>query len=148
MRLSRQYSLLLLLFYLLAVTGLGWWARGALDAAAASVMEDTAHLVATEVAAAVDGEVVGQLLEGTPQNRIQLHHQVFDMTRRSAVVRSLEVVDRDGEVFASGQFEAIGRRLPPPSKVFAGTREPRLLSEGQRQGLAPGTWVLALPLER
>jgi signal transduction histidine kinase len=147
MRLAGQYSLLLLLFYLLAVGGLGWWARGAVDAAAATVMEDTAHLVATEVAAAVDGEVVGQLLEGAPQNRLRLLNQVFEMTQRSAVVRTLEVVDREGEVFASGQFEAIGRRLPTPAEVFGASREPRLLAEDDAR-LAPDSWVLALPLER
>ena len=147
MRLSRQYSLLLLVFYLLAVAGIGWWARGALDAAAASVMEDTAQLVAREVAAAVDGEVVGELLEGEPRNRIRLLNNVFDMTRRSEVVTSLEVVDRTGEVFASGEFDAIGRRLPPPFEVFAGTREPRLLAAGEA-GVERGSWILAVPLER
>jgi signal transduction histidine kinase len=146
-RLARQVSLLLLISYLLAVVAIGWWARRTFDATTRRAMEDTARLVATEVAAALDEGVVAELLEGNPENRLRLLNQVFDVTRRSTMVRSLEVVDRSGEVFASGQFEAVGRQLPAPAAVFAGGREPRLLSE-QGDGREPEAWVLAMPLER
>ena len=147
MRLARQYSLLLLLVYLVAVAGLGWWASRALDTAAEAVMRDTTRLVASEVAAALDEGVVTELLEGNPSNRLRLLNQVFDVTRRSAMVRSLEVVDASGEVFASGSFEAVGRGMAPPAEVFAAGREPQLISEGTH-ALQPEDWVLAMPLER
>jgi signal transduction histidine kinase/uncharacterized membrane protein affecting hemolysin expression len=146
-RLARQYTLLLFLFYVVAVVGLGWWARGALDAASAAVMEDTAQLVAGEVAAALDEEVVNELLAGDPQSRIRLLNQLFDLTRRSQVVDSLEIVDGSGEVFASGQFEAIGRQVATPADVFRGRMKPRLLAE-PAAGTAGGRWVLAMPLAR
>src|SRR5687767_14901127 len=109
MRLLLRSTGLLLLLYLLAVGGLAWWADAALEASAAAVMDDTAHLVASEVAAALDDEVVAELLQGDPGSRLRLLNQLFDLTRRSSMVRSLEVVDQRGEVFASGRFEQIGR---------------------------------------
>lgn len=138
---------LLLLLYLLAVAALAWWADEAVEDAAAEVMDETAHLVAMEVAAALDEEVIGELVAGDPANRIRLLNQLFALTRRSAMVRSLEVVDERGEVFASAQFEAIGRRLPTPREVFGASREPRLLA-GDGGGLRPGSYVLAMPLAR
>lgn len=148
MRLARQYSLLLLLVYLLGVVGVGWWGDRALDAASQAVMQDTTRLVASEVAAALDEGVVVELLQGNPDNRLRLLNKVFDVTRRSAMVASLEVVDATGEVFASEQFEAVGRRTTPPAEVFAAGRAPRLLSESDHWALEPGDWILAMPLER
>src|SRR5688572_14124252 len=147
MRLLLRSTGLLLAIYALVVAGLAWWTNAALEAASAAVMDDTAHLVATEVAAALDEEVVGELLGGTPANRISLLNQIYDLTRRSAMVRSVEVVDARGEVFASDRFEAVGRRVQPPARIFDATPEPRLLAEGG-EGLRARRYVLAMPLER
>jgi signal transduction histidine kinase len=147
MRLLLRSTALLLLAYGAAVTGLAWWANAALAAASAAVMDDTAHLVAIEVAAALDDEVVAELLEGTPANRIRLLNQIYDLTRRSAMVRTVEVVDATGEVFASDRFEAVGAGRATPSQVFADSRQPRLMAEpGPR--LRPRHYVLAMPLAR
>lgn len=147
MRLLLRSTGLLLAIYALVVAGLAWWTNAALEAASAAVMDDTAHLVATEVAAALDEEVVGELLGGSPANRIRLLNQIHDLTRRSAMVRSVEVVDARGEVFASDRFEAVGRRVQPPSRIFDATPEPRLLAEGG-EGLRARQYVLAMPLAR
>ena len=147
MRLLLRSTGLLLAIYALVVAGLAWWTNAALEAASAAVMDDTAHLVATEVAAALDEEVVGELLGGTPANRISLLNQIYDLTRRSAMVRSVEVVDARGEVFASDRFEAVGRRVEPPARIFGATPEPRLLAEGG-EGLRARRYVLAMPLAR
>jgi signal transduction histidine kinase len=146
MRLSLQRAVLLLVAYLLVVAGLAWSANEALDAAATTIMDDTAHLVASEVAAALDEQVIGDLLQGDPPNRLRLLRQIFDLTRRSATVRSLEVVDERGEVFASNDFVAVGRRVAPASAVFGRHPEPRLLAEGTTR--SGRTYVLAMPLQR
>lgn len=145
MRLPLQRAVLLLGLYLLVVAALAWWAKEALDTAAATIMDDTAHLVASEVAAALDEQVVADLVDGDRDGRFRLLNQISELTRRSATVRSLEVVDVRGEVFASGDFGAVGRRQPPPIQVFGERREPLLLSEHGR-GLRR-SYVLAMPLE-
>jgi signal transduction histidine kinase len=146
MRLSFQRALVPLALYVLLLAGLGWWANEALDAAASAIMDDTAHLVASEVAATLDDQVVGELLQGNPANRLRLVNQIFDLTRRSDTVRSLAVVDENGEVFASDNFASVGGRAARPEQVFAGQRSPRLLAEHGR-GLRR-SYVLAMPLER
>src|SRR6185436_17626134 len=121
-----QRVLLPLVIYLLLVGAFAWFANEALDAAAATVMDDTAHLVASEVAAALDEQLVSDLLEGTSADRFRLIGELQDVTRRSTTVRSLEVVDRRGEIFASERFERAARRAPPPDEVFGSRREPIL----------------------
>jgi signal transduction histidine kinase len=146
MRLPFQRAVLPFVLYLVVLAALGWWANEALDTAATTIMDETAHLVAWEVASALDDQVVAQLVEGAPDNRLRLVNQIFDLTRRSSTVRSLEVVDARGEVFASDDFIAVGRRADPPSAVFRGRHEPRLIAE-RGQGLRR-SYVLAMPLER
>lgn len=147
MRLPFQRAILLLALYLLVVAALAWWASEALDAASTTVMDETAHLVAGEVAAALDEQVVADLVQGDPVNRLRLVNQIFDLTRRSATVRSLEVVDAQGEVFASDELVAVGRHAVRPAELFGGRREPRLLSE-PGEGRRGRSYVLAMPLER
>ena len=53
---------------------------------------------------------------------------LWDLTRRSEMVRSAEVVDRHGEVFASRDFLHVGRHLPPAAEVFPGAPKPRLIA--------------------
>ena len=101
-------------------------------------MDDTAHLVASEVAAALDEQLVADLVEGTPADRFRLVSQIVDLTRRSATVRSVQVVDGSGEVFASDDFTAVGRRAAPPAEVFGSRREPVLHAErGNAEFLYP-----------
>src|SRR5687767_3547533 len=110
MRLPLQRALLPLLLYVVVVAALAWWASAALDTAAATIMEDTARLVASEVGAALDAQAVSGLVEGKPADRFRLISQVTKLTSSSSMIRSAEVVDRHGEVFASGEFVAVGRR--------------------------------------
>ncbi|HEV8628995.1 MAG TPA: HAMP domain-containing sensor histidine kinase [Thermoanaerobaculia bacterium] len=142
-----QRGLLLLALYLLGVAALAWWANEALDAAATAVMDDTAHLVASEVAAALDEDVVSDLLGGDPGNRVRLLNQIFTLTRRSAMVRSVQVVDEHGEIFASSEFVSVGSRVATPDQLFDGRRDPRLLAE-RGEGPRARAYVLAMPLRR
>lgn len=146
MRLPLQRAILLLALYLLVVGLFAWWAGTALRDASTTVMEETARLVASEVAAALDDQVVTDLVEGNPTDRLRLVQQIFELTRRSATVRSLEVVDVHGEVFASDEFVAVGRRAPPPAELFGRRREPRLLAEPGEGGKGR-SYILAMPLE-
>src|SRR6185436_1593817 len=150
MRLALQRALLLLLLYSVVVAALAWWTNAALVATAATTMEDTARLVASEVGAAIDAQAVSGLVEGTPADRFRLISQATKLTSRSATIRSAEVVDRRGEVFASDEFVDVGRRAPTPAEVFGSRPHPVLRVEGHA-GVARNrarTYVLLLPLER
>ncbi|HEV8242349.1 MAG TPA: ATP-binding protein [Thermoanaerobaculia bacterium] len=147
MRLPLQRAVLPLVLYLLLIAALAWWANEALDAAAAAVMDDTAHLVASEVAAALDEQLVSDLLEGQPGDRFRLIGQLQQVTKRSAMVRSLEVVDGHGEIFASESFVRTARRAPVPAEVFGTRREPILHAE-RGDGTRRPAYVLLLPLQR
>src|ERR1044072_3008079 len=116
MRLPGRRAVLPLVLYLLLGAALALGINEARDQAAATVMEDTAPLVASEVAAALDEQLVSDLLEGTPADRFRLIGELQDVTRRSTTVRSLEVVDRRGETFASETFERAARRAPLPAE--------------------------------
>jgi signal transduction histidine kinase len=152
MRLPWQRAVLPLALYLLLVAALAWWANDALDAAASTVMDDTAHLVASEVAAALDEQLVNDLVEGRPGDRFRLIDQIRELTERSATVRSLQVVDRQGEIFASESFVGTARRAPTPAEVFGSRREPILHTERLDAERAKGRrdrgYVLLLPLQR
>ncbi|HXT49966.1 MAG TPA: ATP-binding protein, partial [Thermoanaerobaculia bacterium] len=148
MRLPWQRAVLPLALYLLLVAALAWWTNEALDQAAATVMDDTAHLVASEVAAALDEQLVSDLLEGTPADRFRLIGELQDVTRRSTTVHSLEVVDRSGEIFASESFERTARRAPLPAEVFGSRPEPILHVERTGEGRRGRAYVLLLPLRR
>jgi signal transduction histidine kinase len=147
MRLAVQRGALLLAVYVAAVAALAWWLRDTVDDAARAVMDDTARLVASEVAAALDESVVTGLLQGAPADRLRLLNQTFEFTRRSTMVRSLQVVDAKGEVFASDEFIAVGRSVEPPEEIFGSGHEPRLLAE-VGTGPVPRSYVLAVPLQR
>jgi signal transduction histidine kinase len=147
MRLPLQRALLPLVLYLLLVAALAWWANEALDAAASTVMDDTAHLVASEVAAALDEQLVNDLVEGKPGDRFRLIDQIRELTERSTTVRSLQVVDRQGEIFASESFVGTARRAPTPAQVFGSRREPILHGE-RAEGRRGRAYVLFLPLQR
>src|SRR6185369_16755025 len=121
MRLQR--AVLPLVLYLLLVAALAWWANAALDAVAARVMDDTAHLVASEVAGALDEQLVSDLVEGQPGDRFRLIGQLQQVTKRSAMVRSLEVVDSRGEIFASESFLRAARHASLPAEVFGSRRD-------------------------
>ncbi len=148
MRLPLQRALWLLALYVLAVALLAWWADAALDDAAATIMDESAHLVASEVASALDDQMIDELLApASVTNRIDLLNQILDITKHSATVRFLEVVDGRGLVFASSDFVAVGRQTASPGELFGTHPTPRLLAEG---GLARGArrYVLAVPLRR
>ncbi|HVS02067.1 MAG TPA: ATP-binding protein [Thermoanaerobaculia bacterium] len=147
MRLALQGVLLLALFYLLAVVGLVWWAHHELNQAAHAVMEESAAIVGREVAGVVSETFVADLLEGDPANRRRLLNLIYEITQRSAMVDSVEVVDAGGEVFASHQFEAIGRHRLPPGDVFGADRRPLLVAE-RRGALEEARYQLQIPLER
>lgn len=147
MRLPLQRAVLPLVLYLLLIAALAWWANAALDAVAARVMDDTAHLVASEVAGALDEQLVTDLVEGQPADRFRLIGQIQDLTKRSAMVRSLEVVDSRGEIFASENFVRATRRAPLPAQVFGSRRDPILHVE-RGEGSRGRAYVLLLPLQR
>src|SRR6185295_7055076 len=94
-----------------------------------------------------DEQLVSDLVEGQPADRYRLIGQIQDLTKRSAVVRSLEVVDSRGEIFASETFVRAARRAPLPAEVFGSRRDPILYLE-RGEGSRGRAYVLLLPLQR
>src|ERR1044072_388000 len=121
MRLPWRRAVLPLVLYLLLVAALAWWINEALDQAAATVMEDTAHLVASEVAAALDEQLVSDLLEGTPAARLRLIGALQDEKRPATPPRPPPAARRCGR----GVWPAAGGRSftssAPPRDVAGPT---------------------------
>jgi len=145
MRLAVKSTVALIGLYLAILCGLGLWMEYELRAVASSLMEDTARLVGSEIAAAMSESALAQLLEGDPASRQRLTQIVSDLTTRSDVVASIAVVDEGGKVVVSDELE-IGQQLALPAVIFQNTARPQFLSS-----LSPfqgGKYHLFVPLLR
>jgi signal transduction histidine kinase len=144
MRLAVKSTAALVVLYLLILVCLALWMEHQLRSTANSLMEGTARLVGTEVAAAVSESALDQLLQGDPVTRERLTQVVSDLTQRSHVVASLSVVD-SGRVVVSDELE-VGHQLASPAVLFQDTRRPQFLSP--RSPFTGGAYHLFVPLVR
>jgi signal transduction histidine kinase len=145
MRFAVKSTLTLFALYLLILAGLAWWTERGLRAVVSSLMENTARLVGGEIAGAMSGSALDELLEADPVTRQRLTQILADVTRGSNVVASIAVVDRNGQVVVSDEIET-GRQLAPPAVIFQGAPHPQFLS-----ALSPftgGQYHLFVPLMR
>ncbi|MFN8627918.1 MAG: ATP-binding protein [Candidatus Binatia bacterium] len=145
MRLAVKSTATLIVLYLLVLVGLALWLDYQLRSTANSLMEGTARLVGTEVAAAMSESALEQLLQGDPETHERLAQAIAELTQRSHVVASLAVVDASGRVVVSDELEA-GRQLASPAVVFQDTRAPQFLSP--RSPFVGGAYHLFVPLVR
>jgi signal transduction histidine kinase len=145
MRFALKSTLALIALYLVALGGLGLWMERELGSVTGSLMEETAQLVGSEVAAAMSGSALDELAMAGPVTHLRLTQLVADLAQASDVVSSITVVNESGQVVVSDELE-IGRQLMIPAVVFAGTTEPQFLSAGSP--FTGGTYHLFVPLLR
>lgn len=126
MRVVFRSTLAFVALYLVMLGGLAWWVERELQAVATSLMENTARLLGNQIAAAMSGAALNQLLAADAATHQQLAQLLEDLSSRSDVVASIAVVDRDGRVVVSDEMEA-GRQLAIPEVVFQGPTHEQFL---------------------
>jgi signal transduction histidine kinase len=127
MRLAVKSTVTLVALYMLILCGLGFWMEHELRSVTGSLMEDTARLLGSEIAAAMSESAIAQLLQADPSTRQAFEQIVADVTKRSHVVASIAVVDESGKVVFSDDME-VGQQVAMPAVVFQGTLRPQFLS--------------------
>jgi signal transduction histidine kinase len=143
MRVVLKSALVAVVFYLFLLGGLAGWMEYELRSVTATLMEGTARLLGGQIAAALSGTALDQLIEAHSVTRQRLVEMVADLTTRSNVVASISVVDRDGRVIVSDDME-IGRQLAIPEAIFHGSKRAQLLRpESPFEG---GQYHLLVPL--
>lgn len=145
MRLAVKSTVTLIALYLLALVALVAWMQYEVRSVAGSLMGATARLVGNEIAAAMSGSALDQLLQADPTTRQRFDLLVADLRRRSDVVASMTVVDESGRVVVSDELEN-GRQLAVPAVIFEGTTRPQFLTA--RSPFEGGQYHLFVPLVR
>ena len=145
MRLALKSTLILLSVYFVLLGGLALWLEFQLRAMAETLMEGTARIVGGEIAAAMSGSALDQVLQADPNARQRLQQILADLTKHSDVVASIVVVDEHGKVVASDDVE-IGRQLAIPEVVFQSEKRVQFLSS--KAPFQGGKYHLFVPLLR
>lgn len=144
-RLALRDTFSLLVIYLLAAAGLGWWIHEELSASAERLTEQTARLIGREVASAVQSAMP----DGLPREGSRSHRELIEIVRgvagRSAVVQSVAVVGPDGKVVASDSEQQVGRERPTPQTLFGSDPRARLI-DASGSGLQAGHYTMEIPL--
>jgi signal transduction histidine kinase len=143
MRVVLKSTVVAVFFYLLLLGGLAGWMEYELRSVAASLMEGTARLLGSQIAAALSGTALDQLVEAHSMTRQRLVQMVADLTKRSNVVASISVVDHDGRVMVSDEME-VGRQLAIPESIFQGSMRAQLL--GPQSPFEGGQYHVFVPL--
>jgi signal transduction histidine kinase len=144
MRLAVKGTLALLVFYFVALGGLALWVQAELGTLATTFVRNTARLIGNEVARAVSGTALEQLVSGDAESRAQLAKMVADLSENSDVVASIDVVDDRGQVIASDTLP-IGQQLSPPQVIFSEKKKVELASSNLLTG---GDYYLLVPLQK
>lgn len=143
MRLVTKSTLAALFAFLLLLGTFAVWSEYQLRALATALMEGTARLLGTEIAAVVSEAAAGDLLRDDPAARERLERMVADLSANSQVVAALTVVGADGVVVASKDL-AVGRQLARPEVVFGDKRRMQFLTA--ESPLEGDTYHLFVPL--
>lgn len=145
MRLAAKSTLVALILFLALLTSFAVWTQYQLQSLAKTVMESTARLLGSEIAATISETAADQLLRDDSAAHQQLEHTVEELAAHSDVVASISVVDAQGQVVASNDLET-GRQLPPPDVVFQGERKTQFLTSDN--AFTGGEYHLFVPLRR
>ena len=127
MRLATKSLAVALVVYAALLGCFAFWMDYQRRSLAQGLMEGTARLLGTEVAALISQSAAEELLQADSTARQRLEQLVLDLSSRSEVVASLTVVDASGKVVASKDVEP-GRQLVSPEVVFQSDRRPQFLS--------------------
>jgi len=144
-RLALRETFSLLVIYLLAAGGLGWWVHAELSASAERLAEQTARLIGREVAAVVQSAMPATVPREGSRGHRELIETVRAVAGRSAVVESVALVGPDGTVAASDSAQLLGRQRPTPAELF-GTDPRARLVDASGPGLEGGHYTMEIPL--
>lgn len=142
MRLAAKTTIAILAFYLIFLTGFGLWLQFRLSMVATSLVRNTARLIGSEVAKAVSGAAIEELVQGKKADREALNQIVSDLSENSAVIDSISVVNEQGKVVVSDEF-APGHQLSNPQVIFQGKKKVELANPDI---LAGGNYYLLVAL--
>jgi signal transduction histidine kinase len=142
MRLAVKSVLAILALYVTVLAGIGIWLQYEFSSLATSLVRNTARLIANEIAGAVSGPAVDQLVAGKEADRERLAQIVARISEESDIVDSVAVVDKTGTVVA-GDPPLLGRHLTPPQVIFAQKQRFELSSPTLLRG---GDYHLFVPL--
>lgn len=144
MRIAVRTTLVMLILYVVALGGLAFLVERDLRSSVRDVMENTAHLVGNEVAAALHESVMKQLLEGDREASKELKETIGTLIERSDIVTSIDVINKAGQIVASDNEELVGSQFARPGDVFQQERKQRLISSFELFGI--GKHTLLVPL--
>jgi signal transduction histidine kinase len=145
MRLAFRTILILVLSYGLAVFGLFLLVDHMLEKTAWKIMEQTTQVLGSEIGSALTDPILQKLLSGRRGELRQLSETVFELVRRSEMVRSATLVDAEGEAVAVTGTSPSAKPLPTAGELFATDLRPRLVSTPGRS-LSAGYFLLDVPL--
>ncbi len=145
MRLATKSTLAALIVFLILLGAFSWWTTYQLQSFAATLMEGSARLLGSEIAAAISESAVEELLQGDSTARRRLERTVEDLATHSDVVASVSIVGANGRVVASNELES-GRQLPLPDVIFHDDKSIRFVT--YESGLNGGKYHLFVPLLR
>lgn len=147
MHLAVRTTLVMLIIYVIALGGLAFLVERDLRSSVRGVMENTAHLVGNEVAAALHEPVMKQLLEGNREAREKLKKTIGSLIERSDIVTSIDVINKTGQIVASDNEELVGSQFARPSDVFQQERKQRLISSFELFGIGRHTLLVPVTQE-
>jgi signal transduction histidine kinase len=127
MRLATRGTLLALAAFLVLLTGFALWSEYQLRSLGMALMEGTARLLGTEIAAVVKEVAAEDLLQADPEAQQRLDAFVADLSANSEVIASVTVVDASGRVVASKDVET-GRQLARPEMIFDAKKRSQFLT--------------------
>ena len=142
MRLAAKTTIAILAFYLIFLTGFGLWLQFRLSLVATSLVRNTARLIGSEIAKAVSGAAIEELVQGKKADRQALNQIVSDLSEQSAVIDSISVINEEGKVVVSDELEP-GHQLSNPQVIFQGKKKVELASPDI---LAGGAYYLLVAL--
>jgi signal transduction histidine kinase/uncharacterized membrane protein affecting hemolysin expression len=145
MKLAAKSTVVALTVYVLLVGGFGLWMDQQRRSLARNLMEGTARLLGSEIAATISESAAEQLLRADSAAHQRLEQLVIDLTSHSEVIASITVVDAAGQVVASKDIER-GTQVAIPEVIFQGDKRPQFLSS--EVPLGGSRYHLFVPLMR
>jgi signal transduction histidine kinase len=143
MRLVTKSTLSALVAFLVLLGIFAFWSEYQLRSLTSALMQGTARLLGSEIAAVISQTAAEDLLRADPDAQARLEALVADLSSNSEVVASVTVVDAYGFVVASKDMET-GRQLARPDVIFGNTKRSQFLTlDAPFEG---GTYHLFVPL--
>ena len=143
MRLVTKSTLSALVAFLILLGLFALWSEYQLRSLTSALMQGTARLLGSEIAAVISQTAAEDLLHADPEAGARLEALVADLSANSEVVAAVTVVDANGLVVASKDVET-GRQLTRPDVIFGDKKRSRFLTSPAP--LEGGTYHLFVPL--